>query len=163
MRGSCLCFLLFALAFTPRAHAQDIVLTAAPVKPIFKAGEAVRVKFGLRNVSKNSVLVGRSFALSYFIGMNITGPDGPAAWCGRILRATEVPYTILRPGAQVSRVVAISCLNDTGYHMKKAGVYHVRASYMMPTPTAAFRKAVGSDVLIPRGPIYADSFDVTVN
>jgi hypothetical protein len=153
---------LTLLVLAASASAQDIALTANPIKAVLSAAEPIQVKLEIRNASKSNMLIGRTFALNYFVAMDITGPNGPAAWCGTIPSRADAPYTILRPGARISRVVAISCRNGSGYDMREAGSYQVRASYSMPTPIRPLREAVASDVRIPKGPIYADAFTVTV-
>lgn len=161
---------LVAWLLTIAAFAQ-VEFSAEPLRQDHLRSEPVEVKFTLTNASERDVLVGSNFALNHFVELMIEGPNATAQWCGRISGGADPSrpekskaYSILRPGASINRVLNIACSgsNKFGYDMNNPGRYKITALYRMPVPLTAFKK-VRHSVVVPRGPIYAKTFWVTVN
>lgn len=150
------------------SDAGGVILEVQASKASYTLGEPIQLRLSLRNRTKHKVLVAKTFQLAYYIDLDITGPDGQRSkWCGRIVDQTDTSrsFTVLAPGAAVSRSLTISCVhgNDPGeawgYDVATPGEHTIVATYHLPQPSEFFKK-ISPTVAIVRGPITASKLRI---
>jgi hypothetical protein len=137
-----------------------------PTKDTYQMGEAVEFRFRLQNLSKQRILVARTFQLTHFVHLDISTPQGGSAeWCGRIISQIDSPrsFVILSPHESTSTKLTVSCVNKEnrgrawGYLFEKPGTYTVNATYRLPHPTSFTTKQFPNASVI-YGPVSAKPF-----
>jgi len=177
-RASCLFLtalicLFFSCVFPAHAPCQTqadpngyLRLEAEPLRSTAQQGEPISVRFRLTNASNTPVLVNRHLRLFDIIDLQIVGPSGQRVkWCGRIPEIIDTPgaFVALAPGAQIEKVLIVSCDTKTkwGYELAEPGDYQVTATYSLPQRLADLKKAAGAAAAV-KGPVSAKPVRLTI-
>jgi hypothetical protein len=128
----------------------------------------VYLELQLKNIGSHQVLINRRFHLNQTITIYVVGPQAKREqWCGILPEWADLPndFVILAPGAHVDGRMRVNCDEGQrvtwGYKLPDPGEYVLTASYELPYPTAALKKAAGP-ALVVKGPVKANPVRLTV-
>ena len=116
---------------------QVLGFTVKPIKPTFRIGENVALRFGLKNLSSTRIFVSRYMPIGDFVTLSFVGPNGKEVpWHGKIrsIAYGKDAFLFLEPGQEVSASQTIPTTKDEGFAITRPGRYTIVADYSLGPP-----------------------------
>jgi hypothetical protein len=117
-----------------RESAVVLLFHIKPAAHVFNAGADIVLEFTLKNVSKRRVLATREASLRDIIYLELFDKQGrKIPWQGKI-SSRQYPsdfFVVLEPSQSATFHSVVSASNGSGFEIKKAGKYRVRAEFSL--------------------------------